>query len=407
MSPDAGWHDSPPRLIPVIWDEGQTPMTDLSAPLVRRKARQAKAALAAAGGTPSRRHIPIGRIAIGLVALIGLGVTTRIMLVDDPEGGRPSAIVDIAGANRSNSVAGTVTGPSEVVITADPEMFPAEMADTPPDPVELALADPTALDPEMLEETEFGPIPRISGTGVRPFDVYSRPSDTPATSGGKPLIAIVVSGLGLNTEGTLEAITKLPEEVTLAFAPYGKTLDRTVGAARAEGHEIFLEVPLEPFDYPENDPGPDTLLTGQAPRDNLTKLFKVMSSFSGYVGVINNMGARFTASGADFGPMMEELGARGLGYLDDGSSNRSLAPQLAQANRVPFSRVTTMIDANPARGPILAALTDLEKQARASGSAIGIVSALPVSVEAITEWAAGLAARGIEIVPASALMGDE
>ena len=383
-------------------------MTDLSAPLVRRKARQAKAAQAAAGGTPPRRHIPITRIAIGLVALIGLGVTARIMLVDDPEGGRPSATVDIAGANPSNSVAGAVTGgPSEVTITADPEMFPAEMANTPPSATEMALADPTALDPEMLEETEFGPIPRISGTGMRPFDVYSRPSDTPATAGGKPLIANVVSGLGLNTEGTLEAITKLPEEVTLAFAPYGKTLDRTVGAARAEGHEIFLEVPLEPFDYPENDPGPDTLLTGQAPRDNLTKLFKVMSSFSGYVGLINNMGARFTASGADFGPMMEELGARGLGYLDDGSSNRSLAPQLARANRVPFNRVTSMIDANPARAPILAALSDLEKQARESGSAIGIVSALPVSVEAITEWAAGLAERGIAIVPASVLMGDQ
>lgn len=383
-------------------------MTDLSAPLVRRKARQAKAAEAAAGGTPPRRHIPVTRIALGLVALIAVGLTARIMLVDDPEGGRPSATVDIAGSTPANSVAGAVAvPPGEVTITADPEMFPVPPAGAVAEPVDTALIDPAALDPEMLEETEFGAIPRISGTGIRPFDVYSRPSDTPATSGGKPLIAIVVSGLGLNTEGTLDAISKLPEEVTLAFAPYGKTLERTVGAARAEGHELFLEVPLEPFDYPENDPGPDTLLTGQAPRDNLSKLFKVMSSFPGYVGLINNMGARFTASGADFGPMMEELGARGLGYLDDGSSNRSLAPQLARANRVPFGRVNTMIDANPARAPILAALSDLEQQARDKGYAIGIISALPVSVEAVTEWARGLGERGIEIVPASALMAGE
>jgi len=383
-------------------------MTELSAPLVRRKARQAKAAQADAGSPPQRRHIPITRIALGLVALIALGVTARIMLVDDPEGGRPSSTVDIAGTNPANSVAGAVATPSsEVTITADPEMFPAVAAEPAPDTSEPLLIDPAANDPEMLEETEFGAIPRISGTGIRPFDVYSRPSDTPATSGGKPLIAIVVSGLGLNTEGTLDAISKLPEEVTLAFAPYGRTLDRTVGAARAEGHELFLEVPLEPFDYPENDPGPDTLLTGQAPRDNLSKLFKVMSSFPGYVGLINNMGARFTASGADFGPMMEELGARGLGYLDDGSSNRSLAPQLARANRVPFGRVNAMIDANPARGPILSALSDLEKQARDKGYAIGIISALPVSVEAVTEWAKGLSERGIEIVPASALMAGE
>jgi len=386
-------------------------MTELSAPLVRRKARQAQVAQAkaaqAAGSAPQRRHIPVTRIALGLVALIAIGVTTRVMLVSDPEGGRPSSTVDIAGASPSNSVAGAVSvPPGGVTITADPEMFPATPTEPAADP-SAAIIDPTALDPELLEQSEFGAIPRISGSGIRPFDVYSRPSDTPATSGGKPLVAIIVSGLGLNTEGTLDAISKLPDEVTLAFAPYGKTLERTVGAARAEGHELFLEVPLEPFDYPENDPGPDTLLTGQAPRHNLSKLFKVMSSFSGYVGLVNNMGARFTASGADFGPMMEELGARGLGYLDDGSSNRSLAPQLARANRVPFGRVDAMIDANPARGPILAALADLEAQARDKGYAIGIVSALPVSVEAVTEWAKALGERGIELVPASALMGDD
>lgn len=379
-------------------------MTDLSAPLVRRKARLARRA---AGVTASRRHIPIARIAMALVALIGIGVVARVMLVHDPDGGRPTATVDIAGITRSNSFVEAVATPGEITITADPEMFPADLPDTAAEATDLAFADPATVDPELLEETEFGAIPRISGAGTRPFDAYARPSETLATSGGKPLIAIVVSGLGLNQEGTLDAIERLPETVTLAFAPYGKTLDRTVSAARSEGHEIFLEVPLEPFDYPENDPGPDTLLTGQAPRDNLAKLFSVMGRFPGYVGLVNNMGARFTASGADFGPMMEELGARGLGYLDDGSSNRSLAPQLARANRVPFGRVNAMIDANPARAPIMAALAALERQARESGSAIGIVSALPVSVEAVTEWAAGLAERGIEIVPASALMGDK
>jgi len=104
---------------------------------------------------------------------------------------------------------------------------------------------------------------------------------------------------------------------------------------------------------------------------------------------------------------MEELGARGLGYLDDGSSNRSLAPQLAQANRVPFARIDATVDANPARDPIMKALAALEKKAREAGSAIGIVSALPVSIEAVTDWAAALADKDIEIVPASALMGTK
>lgn len=373
-------------------------MTDLSAPLTRRGARKDKASDAASHGP---KHIPVTRIALGLVALIAIGVAARVMLVDDPEGGRPAASVAIASAS-ANSVAGAVSGPSEVTISADPEMFPAGQVPIGDASVDIAAIDPTATDPDLVEETEFGAIPRMSSTGVTPFAAYSRPV---VSGSGKPRIAIVVSGLGLNQEGTLEAIDKLPQEVTLSFAPYGKTLDRTVSVARASGHEVFLEVPLEPFDYPDNDPGPDTLLTGQAPRDNLQKLFNIMSSFSGYAGIINNMGARFTASGADFGPVMEELGARGLGYIDDGSSNRSLAPQLAQANRVPFARVDAMVDANPARDPIMKALAELEKKAKQSGSAIGIVSALPVSIEAVTDWAAKLADKDIEIVPASALMG--
>jgi len=130
----------------------------------------------------------------------------------------------------------------------------------------------------------------------------------------------------------------------------------------------------------------------------------VMGSFGGYVGLINNMGARFTSSGADFGPMIEELGARGLGYLDDGSSNRSLAEQLAMANRVPFARAQLTLDVNPTRADILGQLTALEEQARSTGSAIGVISALPISISTLAEWTQTLESRGIELVPASTLM---
>ena len=150
-------------------------------------------------------------------------------------------------------------------------------------------------------------------------------------------------------------------------------------------------MPLEPFDYPDTDPGPQTLLTGQPPQANLDKLYWLMARFGGYIGLINNTGARFTASSGDFGPVMEELGTRGLGYLDDGTSNRSVAPSSAQANKVPFGRADVMLDANPARAPILAALDGLAAKAVANGHAIGVISALPVSIATVAEWAQTLA----------------
>jgi uncharacterized protein len=387
---------------------------DLSAPLSRKQQRKAKRQ---PGSGALKRGLPLARSIFVVLAIIGLGVAARLFMVDDPEGGRPSAEVAITSTQNANTLANEVAGP--VTITPDPETLVTTTTtpggssiitlNTIPDgePVtQMAAlpADGDGLFPDLAEETKDGPIPRIGGDGQTPFSAYAPASLTPVTAEGKKLIAIIVTGLGLNEASTLDAVDQLPGDVTLAFAPYGKGLDRTVASARAAGHEIFLEVPLEPFDYPENDPGPQTLLTGQEPRANIDKLFWLMARFGGYVGLINHMGARFTASAADFSPVMEEISARGLGYLDDGSSNRSVAAQLAATNKVPFRRADLMLDTNPAREPILEQLKALEGKAAASGFAIGVISGLPVSIATVAEWAKGLKDDGFVLVPASALM---
>jgi len=373
---------------------------DLSTPLTGRRRRRGP------DDQPgSRRSLPIARILAALILLIAAGFALRVTLVNDPEGGRPSQTTSIASTRNANSIANRVaTDP--VTITADPGQVPAgssittldAKASTPP-----ALPDGFGALPELTEDTRDGPIPRVAANGETPFAAYSRAAASAAPEGG-PRIAVIVTGLGINEQGSLDAIDQLPENFTLAFAPYGKTLPSTVATARAGGHEVLLEIPLEPFDYPENDPGPQTLLTGVEPRANIEKLFWLMSRFGGYAGVINNMGARFTASETDFGPVMEELGMRGLGYIDDGTSNRSLAAGLAETNEVPFSRADLVIDANPAREPILNALQNLETRATETGAAIGLISALPISISTVAEWSQHLADKGITLVPVSALM---
>lgn len=376
-------------------------MSELSAPLRTRRVRDAKRPRS----RPTRHRLPVARLATAAIIVLLGAVGLRIVLVDTPQGGRPTAEVPLkAGNDGTRSSTGTASGISAIEV--GPELPLSEVAPALGEP--MAGAAPAtgiyATSPDLLEETPYGAIPRISATGDTPFAAYSRPSVSAAAAGGRPRIAIVVTGLGINESGTLDAISRLPETVTLAFAPYGRTLERTVGSARADGHEIYLEVPLEPFDYPDNDPGPDTLLTGEQPRENMDRLHRVMSRFGGYAGIMNNMGARFTASAADFGPMMEELAARGLAYVDDGSSNRSLAHQLSRSNGVPFVRADMPLDTNPAREPILAQLEALETKARSEGAALGIATALPVSVQTIAEWTDGLEEKGILLVPASALM---
>jgi hypothetical protein len=300
---------------------------ELSAPLLGRKARK----------TADRARpwqFPVARVVFLLILIVVGAVALRVMLVDDPDGGRPTAEAAIASTRDGNPLTSTVIDPAasgEATITADPEEFPVTQLEGGPSITTITddtiaansmiLLDSTGVLPDLAEETANGPIPRIATDGRTPFGTYSKPLPQ-AAAAGLTKVAIVVTGLGLNEQGTLDAVDRLPPEVTLAFAPYGRSLDRTTGAARADGHELFLEVPLEPFDYPDNDPGPETLLTGQPPRANLEKFYWLLGRFGGYAGIINYMGARFTASAADFAPVMEEVSARGLGYLDDGSSNR-------------------------------------------------------------------------------------
>ena len=171
-----------------------------------------------------------------------------------------------------------------------------------------------------------------------------------------PRIAIVVGGLGIGAGATNDALGKLPAAVTLALAPYGNNLAALAARARADGHEVLLQVPMEPFDYPDNDPGPQTLLTSLDAGQNIDRLQWLMSRFQGYVGIVNAMGARFTASDAALAPVLREAGKRGLLYLDDGSSQRSLAGQIAGAHNLAFAKADLTIDAVPSGADVDRAL---------------------------------------------------
>ena len=215
-------------------------------------------------------------------------------------------------------------------------------------------------------------------------------------------MAIVITGLGVSASATDQAINKLPAPVTFAFVPYGGDLVNAAAKARGLGHELLLQVPMEPLDYPDNDPGPQTLVTSLPPEQNIERLQWAMAETRGYVGIANQMGARFSASEMSFTPILREISKRGLIYVDDGSSPRSLAGQIAGGNSLPFAKANLSLDAVPSAGEIDRALVRLEAMARENGAAVGIATALPVSIERISRWAKTAESRGFALVPITA-----
>ncbi len=260
--------------------------------------------------------------------------------------------------------------------------------------VALALPDPT-----LLQETSRGALPIIGPDGREPWREYGR--KTPP-AGDMPRLAIIVTGLGLSSAATENAI-KLAKEVTLSFTPYGADLETDVAKTRGAGHEVLLDLPMEPISYPADDPGPHTLLTSLNPSDNIARLEWLLGRFKGYVGVINFMGSRFTVSPEALRPILHALKERGLMFVDSRSTSKSVAAGLAKQMALPRALNDRFLDHEPTRGAIDQSFAEAEGTARARGVALVVARPFPVTLERLAAWLPMLESRGIEIVPVTAL----
>ena len=389
---------------------------ELSTPLGQKTKRQKR-----------RFRLPFSAMQ-ALAVLLGLllvGFVSIALFTDNPLGGEPVAQVALrkpdatdikhaaapapaehaakaaalkqaaAGENKTVTIIDGSSGKRQDVVIGG-EAAEKTNAETAP---ATALAN---IDPRLLEKTRYGMIPVVAD-GLKPFTVYAADVDR-AKAAKMPVVAIVVGGLGVGAAKTADAIMKLPPAVTLAFTPYGADPSKLTERARAQRHEILLQIPMEPFDYPDNDPGPQTLLTTLSGEQNIDRMYWHLSRFQGYAGIANFMGARFVTTEAVMQPIVREAAKRGLGYLDDGSAPRSVAPSLALSQAMPFARADLTIDVVPTSVEIDRTLAKLESLARERGTAVGVASALPISIERIGVWIKTLESRGIMLVPLTTAM---
>ncbi|MEC9345678.1 MAG: divergent polysaccharide deacetylase family protein [Pseudomonadota bacterium] len=257
-----------------------------------------------------------------------------------------------------------------------------------------------APDPAITTSGKYGPLPMRAADGTVAWRTYGRPFDAPA---GKPRIAIIVGGLGLAEQPTLAAIQDLPGEVSLAFSPYSSRLAEWIPAARAAGHEVLLQVPMEPRNTEFEDPGERALMVGDTPEINIDRLEWVLSRATGYVGVINFMGSRMTVSPRDLQPVLDSVDARGLLFVDARTTPESIAAKMASELGLPTAAVDRTIDAEAARNPIDERLAQLEQIALTRQVAVGIAGDYPVTIERLRFWIGGLSARGFALAPISAV----
>ena len=220
-----------------------------------------------------------------------------------------------------------------------------------------------------------------------------------------PRVAIFVGGMGLSSVATRTATELMPSAVSFAFVPYGETVIAAVAAAKARGHEILLQVPMQ--NAGGGAPGPHALRPGEPVAEVAADSAWLMDRIDGYDGVVNLLGAPVTADRPVMGAMLESVAARGDFYLDDGTSPRSLGQALALARGLPTARVDVLLDATADPAVVQANLEALVAIAKRKGEAIGMASGLPDHLAAIAAFAAQLQGRGVELVPVKAIIARD
>lgn len=381
--------------------------TDLNAPLGQNK-RQ-----------PGRKKPLSGMLLRGAGYVTGIGVITAITLYSsllqpsnlhdasmpkppakkiETAAAAPAKALPRSGSQGGANIQRQIMDNGAVVTTFSPgnnDKGPLILSTSKTQPQRLAgLANP-----DLEENTPEGKLPIIGQAGLRPFDYYARP-----WSGARGTrIAIVVTGLGISQTGTMRAIQELPEEVTLAFAANGNSLQRWVSQARENGHEVLLQVPMEPFDYPANNPGIGTLLTSKSTVTNIANLHQDMARMNSYTGVMNYLGGKFLSDPNALEPVMRDIDQRGLMFLDDGTSVQSLSGKMADALSMPHAYANMTLDSDVNEEAILRKLDDLQRLAERKGFAIGVATGFDESIAAIRKWVDQVSGRGVEIVGVSAL----
>ena len=309
------------------------------------------------------------------------------------------------------------TPPAATPAAAPPEPPPAIPSERPPSPPQQAAAPPAvpapprapaskpeplppAPDPALVEQGAQGPLPIIGPDGRKPWQVYARPFDR---GDRRPRVAVILTGLGQSSAATEAAINDLPGGITLAFNPYAPRLEDWIERARAAGHEVLLSLAMEPVEYPRVDPGPHTLLVALEAKQNLERTQWVLSRVTGYVGTISAAGSRFTTSKSDLLPVLDEIKARGLMFVDRRVTERSVAATLAKSIGLPRAACDVTLDQQASRDAIDQRLDQLETLARQNGVAVGVGDSYPVTIERIARWAGGLERKGVALAPVSAI----
>jgi len=229
-----------------------------------------------------------------------------------------------------------------------------------------------------------------------------RGPQAPPGSVSAPRVAVIVDNLGARRD-VFDPLRDIRRPLTVAILPGLPLSEWTAREAAQAGMEVILDLPMEPYRFPEVDPGPGALLMAMGPQELQTQVGAHLASVPGAVGVTNHMGSRMTEDRTRMRTVLEVLVGRRLFLVDGLSSNLSVAYDEAKALGLRAGRRQIVIDHAAGEAGDRGKWDDVAWWAERRGEAIVIAHGHPLTARLLREYVPRWEARGIRLVPVSQL----
>lgn len=310
-----------------------------------------------------------------------------------------------------------VSGSDVVTATAVPDPAPLDMPVVPavvsavmqaPAPADVA----TEVPPQAASrgQTEVYPLEEVAPLEVVPQPeqpLWQRNAVRLPVVPGAPMLAIVIDDMGGQMEASRRAVAELPASVTLSFFPWSRPGLELAREAKADGHEIWVHMPMEALPHKDGvpDSGPDTLRVGMEPAmidEVLTRNVARLRDVA--VGVNNHMGSRFTGWEAGMRAVLTVLQREGMVFLDSKTSAPTATARAAKGLELPVLERDVFLDHVATAAAVKAELNKAVLQARKHGRALAIGHPLPVTLDVLRDELPRIVSSGIVLVPATMLI---
>ena len=219
---------------------------------------------------------------------------------------------------------------------------------------------------------------------------------------GGPRVAVIVDGMG-GRRDVFESVRDLGRPVTVALLPALPLAQSIAREALRSGMEVLLDLPMEPYRYPQMDPGPGALLMSMPPEEIRRLVGRYLEALPGVVGVTNHMGSRLTEDRARMRAVLEVLAARRLFLVDAYTSNLSVAYDEARDLGLRTARRQIAVDSTRGEDGERASWAEVAAWAERRGEVIVIAHGEPLTARLLREYAPRWEARGLRLVRVSEL----